>query len=498
MSVVETGEAVAETSAGRVAGQRRADGLVFWGIPYAEPVGGAARWRAPQKRKPWAGVLEARERGLAAPQTAHFIQGFAASGPQGEDCLNLNVFTPALDAKKRPVLFWIHGGGYTHGAGYEPLYDGGPLSARGDVVVVTINYRLGALGFLNLTQIAPGAGYAANCGLLDQVEALRWVSENIAAFGGDPRNVTIFGESAGSGSVHALVASPLTRGLIRRAVLQSGITRGQKQEASTAAAEKFLAQAGVGKDLDALAKLDAAAILDAQTKASVGGPCIDPYSLPEDGLEWVRSGKAKDIPLLIGTNRDEVKLFAANRREEIDDGQLDASLQAGLPKAGASQIAGLTKLYRASRQAKGLPSSNLDIQDAINSDLRFRVNAMRLALAQVPHQKHTYVYLFTHASPARRGALGSCHALEMPFVFGTVKHESQLRFAGEGAHVDALSHAMMDCWLAFAKNGDPSCQTVGAWPAYEDKTRPTMIFDTPVRVENDPFGDERAALEALL
>ena len=324
-----------------------------------------------------------------------------------------------------------------------------------------------------------------------------WVRDNIEAFGGDPGNVTIFGESAGAGSVHALVASPLTKGLIRRAILQSGVARGTPVKASSAAAEKFLAEAGV-KDPAALASLDAKAILEFQGKAPAGGPCIDPHSLPEDAVAWVRAGKSKDIPLLIGSNRDEVKLFVPNRREEIDDAQLVASLQPGLPKASAAQISDLVALYRASRKAKGLPTGNLDMQDAINSDQRFRVNATRLALAQVQHQPHTYVYLFTHASPARRGALGSCHALEMPFVFGTVKHESQARFAGEGPGVDALSNAMMECWLAFAKSDDPSCKAIGAWPAYNEKDRPTMIFDTPTRVENDPFGEERAALEALI
>ena len=497
MAMTETRDALVETSAGKVEGVAHGGGWAFWGIPYAEQVGGAARWRAPVKRNAWSGVFKADKIGLACPQTAHFIEGFSASGPQSEDCLNLNVFTPAADGQKRPVLFWIHGGAYTHGAGYEPLYDGAPLSQRGDVVVVTINYRLGALGFLNLAQIAPGAGYAANCGLLDQIEALKWVAENIAAFGGDPKNVTIFGESAGSGSVHALVASPLTRGLIKRAILESGIARGQSVEASTEAAKRFMAQAGV-KDVAALTALDAKEILEAQTQAGVGGPGIDPHSLPQDALEWVREGKSKDIALLIGTNRDEVKLFVANRREEIDEAQLETSLAPSLPRASAAQLHDLVTLYRASRKSKGLPTSNLDLQDAINSDQRFRIGALKLAVAQAPHNKQTYLYLFTHVSPARRGALGACHALEMPFVFGTVKHKSQVRFAGEGPDVDALSANMMDAWLAFAKSGDPSHKGIGDWPAYDAKPRATMIFDTPTRVENDPFGEEREAIEALI
>ncbi|MFC3078916.1 carboxylesterase/lipase family protein [Phenylobacterium terrae] len=492
-------EAVA-TTGGRVEGVLKDGHLAFYGIPYAACPTGEQRFRPPQPAAPWGGVRRAHEIGFAAPQTPHVIQGFAASGPQDEDCLNLNVFTPAPDGARRPVLFWIHGGGFTHGAGYEPLYDGGPFATRHDVVVVTINYRLGALGFLSI----PEAGFGPNQGLLDQVAALKWVQANIEAFGGDPANVTIFGESAGSASVAALLAMPPAKGLFHRAILQSGVGRAAPPEVAAKSADALLAALGLTRERAAeLRDVPAAQIVQAQAAVQkqglAFGPVRDAATLPDEPMRIVRAGGASETAVLIGSNRDEVKLFnAAAPRQPLDEAGLVAAVRAALPKADEAQAKALIETYRTSRRAKGLPAESLDILDAVQSDVRFRVPSIRLASAQKAVQPNTYLYLFTHASPARKGALGACHALEMPFVFGTLSAPTQDRFCGTGPDVERLSAEMNAAWAAFARTGNPS--TAGLqWPAFDPERRTTMVFDTASsHVEDDPFGDERAAIEPLL
>jgi para-nitrobenzyl esterase len=488
------------TTGGRVEGVRREGHLAFYNVPYAACPSGEHRFRAPQPAAPWGGVRRAHEIGYAAPQTPHVIQGFAASGPQDEDCLNLNVFTPAADGARRPVLFWIHGGGFTHGAGYEPLYDGGPFVTRHDVVVVTINYRLGALGFLSI----PEAGFGPNQGLLDQVAALRWVQANVEAFGGDPANVTIFGESAGSASVAALLAMPPAKGLFHRAILQSGVGRASPPEVAAKSANALLEALGLTRERAAeLAQVPAAEIVKAQAAVQklglAFGPVRDAATLPDEPMKIVRAGGASETAVLIGTNRDEVKLFnAAAPRQPLDEAGLVAAVRAVLPKADEAQAKGLVDAYRASRQAKGLPHEALDVLDAVQSDVRFRIPSIRLASAQRSVQPNTYLYLFTHASPARRGALGACHALEMPFVFGTLSAPTQDRFCGTGPEVERLSAEMNAAWAAFARTGNPSTPGL-AWPAFDPDRRTTMVFDTAAsHVQDDPLGDERTAIEPLL
>ncbi|MDX9997744.1 MAG: carboxylesterase/lipase family protein [Phenylobacterium sp.] len=488
------------TTGGRVEGVLREGHLVFWGIPYAAPPVGDRRFRPPQPASPWSTLRLAREIGYAAPQTPHPIQGFAASGPQDEDCLNLNVFTPAADGAGRPVLLWIHGGGFTHGAGYEAIYDGGAFASRHDVVVVSINYRLGALGFLSL----PEAGFGPNLGLLDQIAALKWVQANIESFGGDPANVTIFGESAGSASVAALLAMPAARGLFNRAILQSGVGRAAPPEIAARTAAAFLEALGLPPDRAAeLQQVPVAEILRAQVAVQkqglLFGPVRDPGTLPDEPLRVIRQGAASETAVLIGSNRDEVKLFAAAApRQPLDEAGLLAAVRAALPEASEEQAKALVETYRASRRAKGLPTESLDILDAVQSDVRFRIPSIWLASAQRAVQPNTYLYLFTHASPARRGLLGACHALEMPFVFGTHRAPGQDRFCGAGPEVERLSAEMNAAWAAFARTGDPSTPTL-AWPAFDPERRTTMVFDTQAsRVESDPFGEERAAIEPLM
>jgi para-nitrobenzyl esterase len=501
-----TGMPIVETSFGRLEGVAREGHVAFLGVPYAAAPIGPLRWKAPIPPIAWPGTRPAVKPGPAARQTSHPIPGFAASGPQSEDCLYLNVFTPACDGCRRPVLFWIHGGGFTHGSGSETLYDGGPLARRGDVVVVTINYRLGAFGYLHPSTRLPGRGLANNCGQLDAIAALRWVHEHIAAFGGDPGNVTIFGESAGAASVGTLLAMPAARGLFHKAILQSGAGRAMDRDGAGAVVDRVVEAAGL-PSAEGLLTVDADRLLEAQAKVAASrgfgtllfAPVVDGETLPMQPFEAVRAGAAAGIPVLIGTNRDEVKLFTAmQQRAPLDDIGLERAVAGMFPGAGTEAVRAAIGAVRESRARRGLPAENLDILDALWSEGMFRANAQRLALAQRAHEPRTYVYLFTYASPARRGALGACHALEMPFVFGTLGAPGQDRFAGAGPEVERLSANMMDAWIAFARTGDPSHPGIGRWDPYDGETRPTMVFDAESRLERDPYAEERVAIETLV
>jgi para-nitrobenzyl esterase len=499
---------VVQTANGKVEGIEREGHQAYLGIPFAAPPVGPLRFKAPQPAAQWEGVRAAREWEKAARQTGHPIPGFAASGPQDEDCLYLNVYTPAADGNRRPVLYWIHGGGFTHGTAAEPLYDGGPLTVRGDVVVVSINYRLGVFGYLWLGDHLPDSGVSANCGQLDAIAGLEWVRDNIAAFGGDPGNVTIFGESAGAASVGTLLAMPAAKGLFHRAILQSGAGRAASRERGKEIADLVLAELGLAETPAGILTVAADKLLEAQTSVAMKagraggplyGPVVDGATLLEQPYAAVKGGSSAHVPVIIGTNRDEVKLFAATmRREEIDGAALAKAVSATVPKASPEQVAALIETYRNSRSQKGVAHTNLDVMDAINTDAGFKHNSMRLALAQREHQPDTYAYLFTYESPARGGSLGACHALEMPFVFGTTSAPTQDRFAGSGPDVERLSANMMDAWISFARTGKPGHEGIGPWEPFEAATRPTMVFDRKSGLEHDPYGEERRAVEALV
>ncbi len=499
---------VVSTTYGKLEGLQKDHHEAYLGIPFAAPPVGDLRFKAPEAPASWGGTRAANAFGNAARQTSHPIPGFAASGPQDEDCLYLNVFTPAADGGRRPVLFWIHGGGYTHGTAAEPLYDGGPLATRGNAVIVTINYRLGAFGFLHLDDDLPGQDLRANCGKLDMIAALEWTRDNIAAFGGDPGNVTIFGESAGAAAVGSLLAMPGANGLFHKAILQSGAGRAGDRASGQRIANMFFQELGITADPAQIRTVAADRILEAQTAVAaklgraagpIYGPIVDGVSLLKQPLQAIRDGDVATIPVIIGTNRDETKLFAATmRREEMDDATLSKAIAGTLPKGPQEAISGLIETYRTSRSGKGLPNTNLDIIDAVQTDSGMRASANRLAIAQQKHQPNTFNYLFTYASPARGGSLGACHALEMPFVFGTTKAPTQDRFAGTGPDVDRLSANMMDAWISFARAGSPGHEGIGDWPAYNAEARPTMVFDRESGLQNDPFGEERQAIEQLI
>ncbi|MEI9996207.1 MAG: carboxylesterase/lipase family protein [Rhizomicrobium sp.] len=487
-----------EIAQGRLKGTARDGVLRFNGIPYAKPPVGPLRWRMAAAPEPWAGVRDAALFGPIAPQVgaaAGAVLG-GTPGTRSEDCLHLNIQTPGCDDAKRAVMVWIHGGAFNTGAGSVGTYNGKFLVPRGDIVLVTINYRLGAFGFLNLHDATggklPGTGAE---GLGDQIAALRWVKDNIAAFGGDPDNVTIFGESAGGMSVGALLAAPGARGLYHKAIPQSGASDiGYRREASAKIAKMVLDRLGTDDPTqlpwEAILEVQKA-MLEAPREVGVGmpfAPTIDGTVLPQRAIACVAAGSAAGVPLLTGTTRDEWKLFtiAAENLKTLDETGLRKLTTRLVGEAHADDVVGAYE--------SGTP---FDRWNDIMTDHSFFVPATRLLDAQGAHGP-TYAYRFDWPSPFLGGALGACHALELGFTFGTYQMKGAAPFFGAGPKADALAAEMMDSWIAFAKNGNPSNDTSGAWMRYDAARRATTIFgDGMPHVTARPNEVRRKAWEAV-
>ncbi|HYK63408.1 MAG TPA: carboxylesterase/lipase family protein [Patescibacteria group bacterium] len=496
---------------GKLEGDEQAGLAVFKGIPFAAPPAGPFRWLPPQKPASWTGTRDARHFGGVAHQNKLMLSpltAFVIDGEQSEDCLYLNVWTPALDGKRRPVMVWIHGGAFTIGSGSQALYDGSVLARRGDVVVVTVNYRLGPLGFLRLADVTGGKIPSTGAeGILDQVAALEWVRDNIAEFGGDPDNVTIFGESAGGMSVGTLLATPAARGLFHKAIPQSGASHiGQPTARATRVADRVLAklkvQAGDTAAIRALtpAQLLTGTLLDSGMPdpelAMAYQPCIDGTHVPRAAIEMVADGSASGVAVMVGTTLDEWKLFAVMDPglHSLDRAGLGARISRRL-EAGAADA--LVDSYEKARAARGESVKASDLFTAIETDRIFRMPGIRLAQVQRRHDSRVYSYLFTWPSPAMGGVLGSCHALELGFVFGTNDMPGMAAFSGSGPEAEKLATAMQDAWLAFAQSGDPSCDSVGAWKPYDESRRATMVFGAKTQLEEAPRDEERRAWDAV-
>ena len=498
---------VVETTHGKIEGVQAEGHQSFRGIPYAAAPVGENRFRAPTTPEPWAGLLETKEFGASAPQPPSALPGMEA-GPQNEDCLFLNVYTPAADGARRPVMVWIHGGGFTGGSGGQPLYEGARLTRRGDIVLVTINYRLGALGYLDLADYGEQLeGASSNLGQRDQIAALEWVRDNIEAFGGNPNQVTIFGESAGGMAVSTLIAMPQAKGLFHRVIAQSGATQAVlDRQGATRILETVLSELDIAPgEIEKLRKVSTKDFLHAQSRTSARlardvflcyAPVVDGDSLPEAPLDFIRAGGAKDIPLIVGANLDEWKLFSAMNPKhfELDEVSLKKVVASRLRGVEGADAERMIEIYRRERPA----AAPCDLLDAIESDRLFRVPAIRMAEVQSRHQGATYEYLFTWPSPARHGKLGACHAIELPFVFGTFDAPTMDRFSGTGPEADALSGAMMDAWISFARNGDPNCAALPRWSGYDGEKKSTMIFDRKLELRDAPNDIERAAWDNFI
>ncbi|MFD2416326.1 carboxylesterase/lipase family protein [Amycolatopsis pigmentata] len=484
----------ATTRHGAVLGET-IDGVTsFKGIPYAAPPFGPNRFLPPQPVEPWDGVRDARDYGPTAPKApypAPTSELLPEPDIPGEDCLNLNVWTPD-PAARLPVMVWVHGGAFTNGSGSVPSYDGSRF-ARDGVVCVTINYRLGVDGFLFLDDGAP-----ANLGLRDQVAALRWVRENIAAFGGDADNVTVFGESAGGMSIGALLAAPEATGLFRRAVLQSGAAHHVVTAATADRIGRHLTtMLGIPATREAIAAVPVERVVQTvqELRAAITAepdparwgeiaynlmplePVVDGDFLPTTPIEAIAAGSSAGVDVLVGNNSDEFRFFLvpAGVIDHIGDPAVRATA-AGYGLDADKAVA----TYR----AKYPDASPGDLMAALATDWFYRLPAIRLAEAREGRPGSSYLYEFAWQPPTFEGRLGAGHTIEIPFVFDKLDDPA---FAPQlGAEPpQPLADAMHAAWVSFATNGNPG------WPAYDTAHRTTMRFDTTPEILTDPDPDQR-------
>ena len=501
---------IADTTLGKVRGIDSGGVKVFKGIPYGASTAGANRFMPPSDPQKWTGVRDALEYGHSAPQRDPSVPppgagALTVSGSglptEGEDCLVLNVWTPAVnDGRKRPVMFWCHGGGFATGSGSSPDNDGTNLARRGDVVVVTINHRLNVLGFANLSEFSTDFAASGDTGMMDIVHALKWVRANIAQFGGDVNTVMIFGQSGGGRKVETLLAMPSAKGLFHRAIIESGAAlQVTSRDIAIRNGEQLLAKLGIQKaDVHEIQKLPVekimaayfAVVKDARgVDQSIGGfaPTVDGKILPQHPFQPKASPVSADVPVMIGNTRTEMTLFSANDEPAF---HLDESgLRTRVNELLGEQSVPMIELYR-KLNAGATPS---DIYFLIASDYRYGAPTMKIAERRAELGKGpVYLYYFRWESPVQGGRLKSPHTMEIPFAFDNVKISARL--TGGGAEAMALADKLSDTWIAFARTGNPNTPKLPSWPAFTSKDRATMVIDNVSKVVNDPLREQRIAM----
>ena len=508
---------VAETSFGKVRGMDSAGIKVFKGIPYGGTTTGSNRFMPPVDPTPWPGVRDALQYGPSAPQSDPAARGAASNGPsesprENEDCLVLNVWTPAIhDGRKRPVMFWVHGGGFRGGSGSSATTDGTRLARRGDVVVVSLNHRLNVLGFSYLEEFGgPAFAQSGDVGMLDIVHALKWVRGNIAQFGGDPNTVMIFGQSGGGRKVETLLAMPSAKGLFHRAVAESGATvKLVERDQATRIAARLLAELGLDKSqVRELQKipLDRLMVVYHKVERDIGAlshgdyldtmtygfdPTVDGKVLPRHPFYPDASRVNADVPLVIGFTRTEMTAFLAGDAAAFSLDQ--AAMQQRVRHLVGKNADALIRSYE-----KANPGSTpSDIYFLIASDFNFgapilKITERRAALNSAP----VYAYYFRWKTPVDNGRMRTPHALEVPFVFDNVKVAA--RSNGGGPDAVALADKMSDAWIAFARTGKPDTPKLPHWSAYNVADRATMVFDNTSKIEKDPIREQRLAMFSAL
>lgn len=500
------GEAVA-TSNGPVRGYRDGGLHIFKGLRYGAPPIGALRFRPPVSPGRWTEAADAVALGTPALQAGlapgEKTGGRSAGDPPapgepgtGEDCLFLNVWTPGVDAGARPVMVWLHGGGFANGSGGAAMYDGAALARRGDVVTVTVNHRLNLFGYLNLGDLG-GHRSSGVAGMLDIVLALEWVRDNIATFGGDPGNVTVFGESGGGWKVCLLQAMPAALGLFHKAIVQSGPgLRAIPREAATKSATAVLEALGITagnlsrlETLPAEAIQAAAACVSADRLMNAFAPCLDGVALPRDPFHPDATPLSAGVPLMIGSNKDETTLFNLGTPGFGQWTEEDLTERATL--AVGDKAVALVAALRAAYP----DYSPTHLICAVQTVAMMWANSITLAERKAAQgDARAFMYQMTWETPVARGSLRSPHALEIPLVFDNV--EAARNFVGRGEAPQRMADQMSPAWLAFARTGDPNTPALPHWPAYEAASRATMIFDLESRIETDPLREVRRIMQA--
>ena len=497
-----------ETAAGKVQGRTEDEVSAFLGVPYAASTVGARRFVPPEPAKPWTGVRTAFEFGLRCPQIENPMPGALdefgepLGEPSGEDCLVLNIWTPSVEGA-RPVFVYLHGGGWVMGSGAAPSYNGANLARRGDIVVVTVNHRVGILGFMHLEDLSSerfrGSG---NVGLLDIVAALVWVRENIAGFGGDPRSVTVGGQSGGGWKASTLLAMPAADGLFHRAIIMSGpmLAAAPADEATRLARAMFDELEVECGDAASLQRVPTGRLIEAQltlpppdVKAPYEfRPVVDGSTLPVTPLEGYSSGLAPDVAVLIGTTRDE----HTRTLHHVTDDLKGLMASDGEVRRWVADLLGeytdsVVDTYRRLRPA----DSPTDLYVALTTDLWARIPAIKIAELRAAHANApVFMYRFDWETPWYEGGLRAAHGLDVPFVFRNTGVASLTR---EGRGVRAVEDAVSDAWISFITSGDPSNTSMPRWPEYSSTTRSTMILSEYCMVEDDPCSDERLVWDGI-
>jgi para-nitrobenzyl esterase len=486
---------IVNTEKGKIKGIQESTYQCFLGIPYAKPPIGELRFEKPQPMDPWSEVIDSLKYGNIAPQ--HQKDDPPLDQPGDENCLYLNIWTPSADNERRPVMVWIHGGGFLIEAGARPRTDGSKLCSHGNIVVVSFNYRLGSLGFLNLP------GIPSNLGIRDQLSALKWVVQNIDHFGGDPNNITIFGESAGGASVSILLASPLAKGLFHRAICQSGAanTLDFEEESARAGALRFIKKLGVSLDhLEFLRELPLEKILAVQrkivgnlldVKKSPFRPFIDGDVIIKQPMEIFRNGEGNNVPLIMGHNRGELAVLSTILKEagRVKRELIIKYMKAQFKKSGVNKEH-LGKLLRAYKElfASIDPGNPFRHWDELMADFLFKVPILRQLGAYSKHESKTYYYIFDYNSPKFKTAL---HTFEIPFVFGTIDANDLANGAIESnIYAKNLTGMMMDTWITFARTGNPNHEGFPNWSSYGSEGNPVMMLEKNPRImltNNDPI-----------
>jgi para-nitrobenzyl esterase len=504
----------AETASGKIRGIRSGELHVFKGIPYGASTAGANRFMPPHKPEPWAGVRDAIAYAGRSPQAGAGAQrpelatvwGPRDNLPVGEDCLTLNVWTPALDTAKRPVMVWLHGGAFSYGSANSPWYDGSSLARRNDIVVVSVNHRLNIFGHLDLSATGDERFAASgNAGVLDLVAALAWVREHAAGFGGDPGNVTIFGQSGGGGKVSALLAMPSAKGLFHKAIIQSGASvRFAERERTTRLADAVLKQLELGPhpsrgQLDTLQALPIARLTETIALAQKTlpparhalldrynfGPVIDGQVLPAHPFDPAATALSDDVPVMMGGTKDESAIFLAP-----DDAVWNRTLSEEELRKRIAAVAGdATDSLLAYYKRRDAAATPADLLITGLTAANFQVRSTVLAERKAQRGKAAvWMYRFDWETPAFGGRLKSPHSMDVPFVFDT------LGVIGEPhrkPHAQDLADRVSATWASFARNGDPGNKSIPAWPAYTADKRATMVFNDQCQVAGDPDGEAR-------